>query len=61
MYLKFFCWIWSIIDTIVVHDPRVYVCHDLEPNEYIQGQGHVTHVGKFGVLTRTFYRKLGLG
>ena len=32
--------------TVVVHDTRVWVCHDLNPRSYLQGQGYSEHIPK---------------
>ena len=43
-------WIWKIFHTIIVN--AQWVCHDLEPRSYLQGQGHIAHIQKICVQGR---------
>ena len=51
-YLHSIRWIWMIINTIIVHDPKVY--HNFVPRSDIQGQGHSAQVAKIHVGVLSF-------
>ena len=45
--------------TLIIHD--TWLCHDLDPRSYLQGQGQIAHIPKLRVKVITRHCHVGSG